>query len=271
MTYRRTLSSFALAGALLCTAASAQIGTIYCAGAANSTGSPSVMTATGSTDVAQNDVTLTVTNLPTNQFGLFITSLTPANVPNAGGSNGTLCIGGNFGRFNSNLVNSGSTGSVDIDLDLTSIPNSTMLFAVMPGETHHFQLWHRDTAAPGFSNFSPGVEITFDSNQALSFQTDIYPMLTQPNINAASCVTCHGGLCGMDIGNDAMTAFNVLVNGPSNFCCPNETYVIPGDSANSLLYQKLTVPNCGGPMPQGGTFAGDADMVRDWIDAGAPF
>lgn len=274
MNLRNALPAFALAGSLLGTTASAQIGTIFCQGQPNSTGAASVMTATGSSDVSQNDLTLTVDGLPTNQFGLFITSQTPIFAPNPGGSNGDLCIGGSLGRIPT-LVNSGATGDVSLALDLTGLPNSSALYAVMPGDTVYFQLWHRDTAAPGFSNFSPGIEIAFDAAPpSISFATDIYPMLTQSNIGAPACIVCHapaGGTCGFKIGGDAASAYAGIVTAPSNFCCPNQTYVVPGDPGNSLLYQKLTNPACGGQMPQGGTFAGDTDVVRDWILAGAPF
>lgn len=274
MMFRNALPAFALSGSLLATTASAQIGSIFCAGQPNSTGSASVMSASGSTDVSQNNVTLTVDGLPANQFGLFITSQTPIFAPNPGGSNGDLCIGGSLGRI-STLVNSGATGDVSLALDLTGIPNSNALYAVSPGDTVYFQLWHRDTAAPGFSNFSPGIEIAFDAAPpSISFATDIYPMLTQDNINSPSCITCHGpsfGTCGFNIGNSAASAYPDIVSAPSGFCCANQIYVVPGDPANSLLYQKLTNPACGGRMPQGGTFAGDTDIVRDWILAGAPF
>ncbi|MEC7233420.1 MAG: hypothetical protein VX015_03095 [Planctomycetota bacterium] len=274
MNLRNALPAFALAGSLLATSASAQIGTIFCAGQPNSTGSASVMSASGSTNVSQNDVTLSVDGLPANQFGLFITSQTPILAPNPGGSNGDLCIGGSLGRITT-LVNSGSTGDVSLALDLTGIPNSNALYAVAPGDTVYFQLWHRDTAAPGFSNFSPGIQIAFDAAPpSISFATDIYPMLTQANINAPACNLCHGaqfGTCGFGVANDAATAYAEIVSAPSGFCCANQIYVIPGDPGNSLLYQKLTNPACGGRMPQGGTFAGDTNVVRDWILAGAPF
>ena len=274
MNLRNSFPAFALAGSLLATSASAQIGTIYCQGQSNSTGAASVMSASGSTNVSQNDVTLTVAGLPANQFGLFITSQTPILAPNPGGSNGDLCVGGSLGRI-ATLVNSGSSGDVSLALDLTGIPNSNALYAVTPGDTVYFQLWHRDTAGPGFSNFSPGIEIEFDAAPpSISFASDIYPMLTQDNINAPACNVCHsafGGLCGFEVGNDAATAYASIVSAPSGFCCANQTYVIPGDPANSLIYQKLTSPACGGRMPQGGTFAGDTDVVRDWILAGAPF
>ncbi len=40
-----------------------------------------------------------------------------------------------------------------------------------------------------------------------------------------------------------------------------------------MFYEKLSQPqpSCGASMPQGGTFAGDPNTVRDWILAGAPF
>ena len=273
MNLRNALPAFALAGSLLGSTASAQIGTIFCAGQPNSTGSASVMSASGSTDVSQNNVTLTVDGLPANQFGLFITSQTPILAPNPGGSNGDLCIGGSLGRI-STLVNSGATGDVSLALDLTGIPNSNSLYAVMPGDTVYFQLWHRDTAAPGFSNFSPGIEIEFDAAPpSISFATDIYPMLTQPNINAPPATLPRPERRAVRLRGRERCCERVrrIVSAPSGFCCANQTYVIPGDPANSLLYQKLTNPACGGQMPQGGTFAGDTDVVRDWILAGAPF
>lgn len=270
MTFRRTASSLLLACAVLAPAASAQIGTNFCTANANSTGSPSAIGAVGSTDVALNDVTLQVSGLPANQFGLFITSQTPTFVANAGGSNGNLCIGGSLGRFNSALVNSGPAGTASLVVDLTAVPNSTQLYAVMPGDTVYFQLWHRDVVGPGFSNFSPGHEVTFDAAPGLSFQNDVYPLLTQPNINADACVVCHGGLCGLDMGSTAQEAYNALVNVQAGCCFP-DIYVVPGDANASVLYQKLGSPACGQAMPFGGTFAGDPNVVRDWINAGAPF
>ena len=265
------LASFALAAGALSSAASAQIGTTYCTAVPNSTGSIALISATGSTDVALNDVTLSVSSLPLNQFGLFVTSQTQAFAPNPGGSNGNLCVGGMIGRFNAGIVSSGATGSVSLALDLNAIAAPMGAYAVMPGDTVNFQLWHRDVAAPGFSNLSEGLEIQFDAAPALSFENDIYPMMTQPNINAPSCTTCHVmfGFCGLDLSS-AQLAYDNLINIQASCCFP-DTLVVPGDSAASVLYQKLTVPQCGGTMPQGGTFAGDTDAVRDWIDAGAPF
>ena len=166
----RALATFAFAAASLSSAATAQIGSTYCVAAPNSTGSISLISATGSTDVALNDVTLGVSSLPLNQFGLFVTSQTQTFVMNPGGSNGNLCVGGMIGRFNAGIVSSGATGTVSLALDLNAIAAPMGAYSVMPGDTVNFQFWHRDVAAPGFSNLSQGLEIQFDSAPGLTFQ-----------------------------------------------------------------------------------------------------
>lgn len=266
----RALTAFALAAATFTSAATAQVGSTYCMAAPNSTGSISLISAAGSTDVALNDITLNVASLPLNQFGLFVTSQTQAFTMNPGGSNGNLCVGGMIGRFNAGVVSSGATGTVSLPVNLNAIPAPMGAYAVMPGDTVNFQFWHRDVAAPGFSNLSEGLEIAFDSaSGGLTFENDIYPLLTQPNINAGSCVGCHGFICGLDLST-AQVAYNNMVNVMAD-CCQPDFYVVPGNAAASVLYDKLIGPSCGSTMPLGGTFAGDPDAVRDWINAGAPF
>lgn len=263
------LISLAVLG-LAAAPASAQIGTTYCTAVVNSTGVIAAISASGSTDVSLNNFTLECASLPANQFGLFVNSPMQGFAPNPGGSNGNLCVGGGIGRFNAGIVNSGPGGMVSLAIDLTSIPRPMANVAVLAGDTYNFQFWHRDTAAPGFSNLSEGLEVLFTGAPTLSFQNDIYPMLTQPNINGPACTQCHGGTCSLDYSTP-MNAFNGMVNVGSTCCGPTDIYVIPGDAANSLLFQKLTAPACGSPMPLIGTFAGDTTMVSDWINAGAPF
>jgi hypothetical protein len=133
------------------------IGTAYCSPAAvNSTGAPAVITASGSLHADANDLTLSATALPQNQFGYFLASRSQAFIANPAGSDGNLCLGQPFGRFSAQVANSGPLGSIAVPIDLTSIPN---LGAVFQGSTWSFQCWYRD-GAPG-SNFSDGVEITF--------------------------------------------------------------------------------------------------------------
>jgi len=267
-------STTALALLALAGSASAQIGSSYCSANSNSTGGASVISATGSTDVALNDVTLACSSLPLNAFGYFVTSQTQAFIPGPGGSSGNLCISGNIGRYAGNIVSSGSTGSVSLSIDVTALPSPTGNYAALPGDTVNFQFWHRDAAGGSVtSNFSPGLELTFDS-AGPTFSQDIYPMLTQPNINAPECVICHGSFGGLNMGQDAASAYASLVNAAStSFNCQGSIYVIPGDFQNSLLYDKLAnpTPSCGSQMPFGGTFAGDVTVIRDWITAGAVF
>lgn len=81
----------------------------------------------------------------------------------AGGSQGTLCLGGAVGRLNApgQAQNGGSCGLFDLTLDLAMMPQPTGFVSVLPGETWTFQCWHRD-ANPGLtSNFSNAVSVTF--------------------------------------------------------------------------------------------------------------
>ena len=81
-------------------------------------------------------------------------------VAGPGGSQGNLCILGQLGRFRSQLQNSGQTGSVSIDVDLTQIP-VTPTVAVQPGDSWFFQLWYRDINPGPTSNFSDGLQVDF--------------------------------------------------------------------------------------------------------------
>ena len=137
------------------------IGSNYCQGATNSTGSPGLLRGLGSTSLAADDVTLLGTNLPGNQFALFVTSRTPAFVANAGGSDGNLCIAGAIGRYNGQLAPTEPSGRISLAVDVNAIPQPTALVSAQAGETWRFQVWHRD-ATPGGSNFSTGLAITFE-------------------------------------------------------------------------------------------------------------
>ena len=255
---------FALALLALAAPASAQIGTPYCAANANSTGGPSVISASGSTDVALNDVTLSCSSLPLNAFGYFVTSQTQAFIPGPGGSSGNLCIGGSIGRYAGNIVSSGSTGSVSLTIDVTSLPAPTGSYAALPGDTVNFQFWHRDASGNQVtSNFSPGLELSFDS-AAPTFEQDVWPMLIQPNTNAPACIVCHGGFGGLSMGTDAASAYAALVNvASSSFSCQDSIYVVPGDVQNSLLYDKLEPRPPAARRCRSATFNGDVNVIRD--------
>ncbi|MEZ6016682.1 MAG: hypothetical protein R3F49_16310 [Planctomycetota bacterium] len=141
------------------------LGTTYCSPAvANSTGLSGEIVATGSAVAADNDVTLTANNLPNNAFGFFLASLIQGNVPQPGGSQGVLCLGGSIGRYvgAGQIKNSGTTGSFDLVLDLTQTPQPSGIVSISMGQTWNFQAWHRDASGGvATSNFTNAVSIDF--------------------------------------------------------------------------------------------------------------
>ena len=109
--------------------------------------------------------------------------------------------------------------------------------------------------------------------------TEIHTTLF-PQTTPAKCEFCHGqpasqvsnGLLNMG-SDDRDAAYAALLDTSSTSRdCEGRTYVVPGDSASSLLYLKLLAnPVCGERMPLGGGAlpAAQIEMVRSWIDGGA--
>ncbi|MEZ6005130.1 MAG: hypothetical protein R3F33_13180 [Planctomycetota bacterium] len=133
----------------------------YCTANVNSTGVVSTIHGSGSLVAADNNFTLMSEDLPVDQFMYYIGSYGQDQVNNPGGSNGNLCVGGGMAiaRF---IDGTGlTTGGVFSDsIDLSNIPlNTGSTVAIMAGETFNFQGWHRETG--GQSNFTPGLEVTF--------------------------------------------------------------------------------------------------------------
>ncbi len=139
------------------------IGSNYCTAANNSTGAIGVMSASGSEIASANDLTLTASGLPLNQFGIFVTSMTQGFAPGANGtSNGNICLGGIIGRFTlpNQIVSSGTGGEFSLAVNLTQFPQGAGLVTVLSGQTWNFQAWHRDGVGLG-SNFTDGLQIDF--------------------------------------------------------------------------------------------------------------
>lgn len=124
----------------------------------NSSGVAGRLSATGSVVAADNDVTLHAWDLPQNSFGFAIVSRTQGVVMGPTGL--VLCITGDIGRYvgPAQIMNSGTTGSFDIALDLTQVPTSTGFVPTMAGDTWNFQVWYRDVP---HSRFTSGVKIVF--------------------------------------------------------------------------------------------------------------
>jgi len=130
----------------------------------NSTGFPALMQVAGSSIVAENELMLTVHYLPQASTGYFVNSPdAPFTVMNAGGAVGNLCIASfNQGRHSANLLNSGTSGAVQLFLDLTMIPQPMGPTAIMGSEQWSFQYWYRDTSPSGaISNFSNARTVHF--------------------------------------------------------------------------------------------------------------
>lgn len=140
------------------------LGTTLCLGNPQSTGSPSVLTVTGSAMVVDNNLTLAVSGLAPSTLGYFVHSIgTPSIAYFAGGSQGHLCIEtASIGRFAANVLNSGPGGAVSLMPNLTSFPTATGPRPVLAGETRHFQYWTRDSIGGlAVSNFSSAQSVLF--------------------------------------------------------------------------------------------------------------
>jgi len=103
---------------------------------------------------------------------------------------------------------------------------------------------------------------------AVSFATNVQPIFN------ARCISCHtrtgvANFLVLDIG-----AFNNLVNRPTATSGNTGTLVIPGDSSNSVLYERISkngLPANLLQMPLGGPFLStdDQNLIKTWIDQGA--
>ncbi|MBL4771180.1 MAG: right-handed parallel beta-helix repeat-containing protein [Planctomycetes bacterium] len=142
-------------------------GNNFCSSALNTQGGHAKISASGSVVITDNALTLHATDMVTNQFAIFLVGGQPGFVASPGGSSGNLCLGGVIGRFNhvSQIRNTGATASIELLLDLNSLPLATGTVPVLIGETWHFQAWYRDgIPSIGFhtSNFTDGIAITFE-------------------------------------------------------------------------------------------------------------
>ena len=117
----------------------------------------------------------------------------------------------------------------------------------------------------------PSSSDTNDKDPGISFANDVQPIFT------TRCAACHreGGAAALPniaMRLDQGRSFASLVNQPSGQNA-SVTLVIPGDSTNSLLFQKVSapVPPVGSRMPLFSSPLDQAeqDLIRDWIDQGA--
>jgi len=136
-------------------------GTVYCGSNPNSTSFRALLRGGGSASLSANDLRLVATRLPQNSAAYFLVGTETGFVPDVGGGRGNLCLGGTIGRKVGGFVlNSGTSGEVATDVDLTALPAPNGPFQAAVGQTLHFQCWFRDTlqGAPT-SNLSEALQV----------------------------------------------------------------------------------------------------------------
>jgi len=111
----------------------------YCKSTANSTGTAAAIDWSGTTSLSDNSATLLVSDLPSNQPGLFFYGPNEVNIPFG---DGNRCVGGGLTRLNP-AVFADPAGDAQRDLDFTVIP----LSSAGAGDTIRIQCWYRDPAA----------------------------------------------------------------------------------------------------------------------------
>ena len=133
------------------------------AGCANSTGSGALLKAHGTTSVASDDLTLSVTQVPRTSFTMLLGSRATRNIPFR---DGRLCVGGSGTRiWRFQLRNSGQWGASVFGAGIVarSLSFSTPSGYINSGNTWYFQTFYRDTTGPCGTggNLTNNVKITF--------------------------------------------------------------------------------------------------------------
>ena len=118
----------------------------------------------GSPVLAQNSFVLTGSQLPPGMPGFYICSRTAGFVNPFGGGSGVLCMGAPIRRLDPlsgyPLSTVHPAGFVNVTVDLTNVHPQVQL---APGDSLHFQFWHREPDGQGgmTSNTSNGILVMF--------------------------------------------------------------------------------------------------------------
>lgn len=126
-----------------------QPGTALCAPVPNSTGTPGVLSAFGSSSLAADDLTLFASALPPDEVGIFFSGTAIAQIPFFGR---TLCVSPPLVR--SPIFHTGPTGVFVWTYDNFE-PMAT------PGTTRYFQTFYRDPTDPLGLNLTNAYRVTF--------------------------------------------------------------------------------------------------------------
>src|SRR5262249_20422616 len=94
----------------------------------------------------------------------------------------------------------------------------------------------------------------------LSYSQNIWPPRPDgPTLNGV-CLFCHGSGFPPDLANPSATA--IIGVQSQNNSCPGRVYITPGGPANSLIFEKLSGPDCGRRMPYGGPYFDSTQLGR---------
>lgn len=137
------------------------IGKAVCVVNRNSTGARGKVDAFGSDIATDNNFTLVASDLPPQQFGIFIVSRDTGFVPSTSGA--SLCLAGAISRITGpgQVLSSGAAGQFSLALDLTAMPTHSGFTTVMAGQSWSFQAWHRDVAGSFGYGFADATTVDF--------------------------------------------------------------------------------------------------------------
>jgi V8-like Glu-specific endopeptidase len=111
----------------------------------------SVISATGSSSIAANDMVLHASNIPSNKNGLFFYGSNKQSTPFG---NGTRCVASPTLRLP--LLNSGAGNTLDFAVNYGALSGPG---AISAGDLWNFQCWFRDGVGP--FDLSNGLQVTF--------------------------------------------------------------------------------------------------------------
>jgi len=142
------------------------VGAPFCAQPTpNSSGRIGALSMGGSAAPTAGPLTARATGLPPGEVAMLLCSETQASPTTPPGATGSLCLGGDVGRFDGpgELLAASPTGEAYLAIDLTALPTPGGTASAMTGETWNFQFWHRDGAlGTGTSSFTTAVSLTLE-------------------------------------------------------------------------------------------------------------
>jgi len=131
----------------------------YCLAAPNSAGPGALLSAAGSLDIGDDDFRVEATGAVPGGIGLVFYGPNQVQLPFG---DGFRCVGGHVYRVPP-TVQADPSGFVSKPISFSSGPAASGPGRIDPDSTWNFQLWYRDTMAPGGSGFnvSDGLSVTF--------------------------------------------------------------------------------------------------------------